>query len=863
VSEETQRAVGALERIKALGKKALTPSVYYRNLRPELFSDTRGTSSPNLTKSLLEFQLDQLTANKKEHEFEEFCRRLAEHEICSNLMPQTGPVGGGDSKVDAATYPVATGLAERRYWCGKARPTSEDWGFAFSAKKDWRTKVKDDVGKIAQLPRKFQQIFFITNQPARDKVRAELEASLSSTSGARVTILDRSWIVEKVLASKLEGMTVACLGLDVGMQHERVQGPNDVARDRELSDLLEKLKGSTIAPQNDYALAQDYLEAAKLATELERPRPEIDGLFLQARDLAKKSEHTGLIIRCYYHHAWRTYFYFDDGPRTEEIFQEMQAYLPEVHDTEEAELFCNLASLLQTATDIGFFRQAEEKLKARNVAIRGRLEVIASDQSRPNNALHAETLLNELALREARFDRDAAAKCFARLKKCLKRSAGLGAYPLLKFTDIWEFYGQYFCDLPGYAELQAQMQRTLASRIGEVEAGQRQLTFGLQLLEKGLASEALKELAEAQRNLRKEETLDDSVRATFGCAACYGVLGLNWAARMELLSAAHVALNSMERFHEMPRRGAFVALRMSWKELQLGRIGPFLVWRNFLHGLLNVVDSLGIDTKMFAEELVRQDGCLSCLLMKVAPDDLAEITDLDQCLGALDLDFARFALLYRTGRRQQVVDEMAKVPGFSNAELDSTMALTCNQPAYAEAPDHLCDETRTICEFRTRLFGVNYRIRCRNKLGPILFAENLLGVLESALALAKWENLAFVVDEVVLFIDEDLAGKNPPDIKFGHSESSSEEKLLWKPDMIEWMRTSPVELRNFLHSLLLHLLFTTTIDPINDLKQELANWNEQKSFERALSATPTSVAIIDLLGRDKYDLNYWINSASP
>jgi len=144
-----------------------------------------------------------------------------------------------------------------------------------------------------------------------------------------------------------------------------------------------------------------------------------------------------------------------------------------------------------------------------------------------------------------------------------------------------------------------------------------------------------------------------------------------------------------------------------------------------------------------------------------------------------------------------------------------------------------------------------------------LFVENLLGVLESALALAKWENLAFVVDEVVLFVDEDHSGKNPPDMKFGRSESISEEKLLWKPDMIEWMRTNPVDLRNFLHSLLLHILFTTTIDPIKDLKQELATWNEQKSFERALNATPTSVAVIDLLGRDKYDLNHWINGATP
>jgi len=49
---------------------------------------------------------------EKETEFEEFCRRLVEAEICPNIKPQTGPVGGGDSKVDASTHPISKELAE-------------------------------------------------------------------------------------------------------------------------------------------------------------------------------------------------------------------------------------------------------------------------------------------------------------------------------------------------------------------------------------------------------------------------------------------------------------------------------------------------------------------------------------------------------------------------------------------------------------------------------------------------------------------------------------------------------------------------------------------------------------------------------
>src|SRR5688572_6168008 len=100
-----------------IGKEKLArPSAFYRHIHPELFSDSRPAEEPILTKALLEFHLEQLTTNKKEYEFEEFCLRIAEQEICSNLLPQTGPVGGGDSKVDSSTYPVSDELRQQRYW---------------------------------------------------------------------------------------------------------------------------------------------------------------------------------------------------------------------------------------------------------------------------------------------------------------------------------------------------------------------------------------------------------------------------------------------------------------------------------------------------------------------------------------------------------------------------------------------------------------------------------------------------------------------------------------------------------------------------------------------------------------------------
>src|SRR5258706_14493727 len=95
--------------------ESFQPSEYMRARRPELFSDSTEINTPNLTHDVFEYHLDTLTNRKQETVFEHFCRRLAEKELCPNLIPQTGPTGGGDSKVETETYPHAEGIALRWY----------------------------------------------------------------------------------------------------------------------------------------------------------------------------------------------------------------------------------------------------------------------------------------------------------------------------------------------------------------------------------------------------------------------------------------------------------------------------------------------------------------------------------------------------------------------------------------------------------------------------------------------------------------------------------------------------------------------------------------------------------------------------
>src|SRR5712664_3307806 len=123
--------------------RRLRPSEFMRARTPHLFSDTEVIEQAHLDRDTFEYHLETLTARKQELDFENFARKLAEKELCPNLIPQTGPTGGGDSKVDSETYPVSSELSNLWYYADakNQQGTTERWAFAFSTKADWKAKV--------------------------------------------------------------------------------------------------------------------------------------------------------------------------------------------------------------------------------------------------------------------------------------------------------------------------------------------------------------------------------------------------------------------------------------------------------------------------------------------------------------------------------------------------------------------------------------------------------------------------------------------------------------------------------------------------------------------------------------------------
>ena len=164
-----------------------------------MYSDSASVTRAKLNREDLGFILSTITAKNKEHEFEEYCREMVRLTVTPNLIPQTGPTGGGDSKVDSETYPVDEALAERFPFSVAVTASGERWAFAISAKQDWRSKVASDIRKVAEVERDrhrgFKKAFFLSSQLIPDKKRAEVEDRLRSETGLDVRIYDQNWLI--------------------------------------------------------------------------------------------------------------------------------------------------------------------------------------------------------------------------------------------------------------------------------------------------------------------------------------------------------------------------------------------------------------------------------------------------------------------------------------------------------------------------------------------------------------------------------------------------------------------------------------------------------------------------------------------
>lgn len=717
-------------------EKRVSPSEFMRQLRPELYSDTSDRAAYLLDAATLEYCLDTTTARNQTHDFEIFCRKLCERTICPNLKPATGPEGGGDSKADTETIPVADEVATLTY-VGEANAGQERWAFAFSAKKKWAEKVRNDVAGIVATQRDYQKIYCVTAQFARAKDRARVEDELTKQYGVTVTILDRNWIVDQIVDGDRRDLAFNYLGVGREIIGAHRLGPSDYSRSQQLEDIEKALGNPGAFSGMEMQRVTEALVAAKLSRNMERPRTETDGRFARAVRLAEQDGTYRQKLEAHYELIWTAFWWFDDIAHLNGSYDAFEKLVIDTEHAKNLELLCNLAQLLFNSVSHQHLTADEAKLEERTARLSDRLKSMAADGERPNNALEARTSLLVIEVNQAtlKMDPKSLALLWPQFSGVVKQAKGLGEFSTDRLTKLIEVFGNIAGRDPGYAQLVDDVAAFVSERTGEAQ-GALVLLKRAQQLDFEENFEMIRLLGKAARQLAKKEYADSLIEALQLLALAYRSAGLLWAARASCIFAMASIFIEAEEDSDLPASIVPTVMMLAWIAVELRHLPDALEAIRLVRGCAAGLPLDDASKQRVVKRLREFDLILASQILNFTAEELQQIVQLPDVLGGLGLQQSRSSLLYALGH-EAVLREEGSIPQEETPEsVAELFTLLASQPVSSNLHSPVIfNEADSQC-LVSRVQGVRVAVHHPTSDVSVLAAEAVIGSVEALFATA-------------------------------------------------------------------------------------------------------------------------------
>ena len=721
--------------VRKLYKNLKNPSEFMRSIRPEEFSDSIEMTDIKLSKEILEYTLAHLTKHMKELAFEQFARRLLEKEICPNLMPMTGPIGGGDGKVDSNNYPVSEDIASTWLVNSPEQAATEKWAFAFSAKKKWRSKVNADVKSIIGTSRGYSKIFFVTNQFVSGKKRQEVQDKLGEIYKVQLSILDRNWILEKVFNNGHQALAVECLHItNIEVIQNKSIGAKDTKRQSDLNAIEKNISDPNRYYGLQYQLAEDCLSSALIARGLGQSLNQIRTKFERALRIARKVEMNSQLLRIIYHLTWTLFFWYDQTDELLELYTKAEGYAVDSMEADHLLLLSNLWFLLFPKGRVGENGNMSHEFEDITNRLITHLDLLINDNDRPTNSLKAKYLKFHIIFvcnsKKGINNRPV----LIEFSNIAKRSESKLGFPTEQFVHRIEIIGEMIQDNDTYDNLLLECLELLESRTGEAKAGQGMMRRGYQLLKKKKYTSSVIWFGKAIGRLAKYEYTDELVRALLGCSFAYSELGLEWAARTQLVAAAAINTSDIAESGRPSKLTHDIMKRLVWTELRLGRIPCVINSIMVLDAITHLMEPEEVDMSSLEKEFNMIDAVLGILIIQSTIEDLKLVPQYPDLLENIGCIYSKLFLLYAMGNEDLVKAEGLFEDSTTSEEMYQFFLRTFDQPAFKQLevePNHLLGSTLRIM---TRVLGCDIIIEMNRYERSVHIAETICSSVESLLA---------------------------------------------------------------------------------------------------------------------------------
>jgi hypothetical protein len=797
-----------------------------RGLRPEYYSDTADRTMYRLDAGLLEYHLESITSRNQHHDFEIFCRKLCQRTICPNLLPSTGPEGGGDSKADSETVSVADEISIRSY-VGLANSGREKWAFAFSAKKTWSEKVRKDVAGIVETERGYTKIFCVTAQFARAKDRSRIEDELTKKYGIAVTVLDRSWIVEQVIAGDRKDLAFNYLHIGKEVVDAGRLGPIDYSRAQQLEDVEKSLADVGAFHGVEMQLATEALVAARLSRALERPRFETDGRFVRAIRLADEYGTFRQKLDANYEQIWTGFWWFDDVEFLNKNYDSFEAMVLENDQAKNLELLCNLVQLLFNSVIHHHLTADAAKLFDRAKRLGDRLDILTADLDRPNNALEAETSglllkLNQVLLARKR---EALASLWPKLSDVIRRARGLGEFSAERLIQLIEVFGNVAGSDPNYALLVDEVAAFVSERTGEGRGALVLLKRAKQLAADD-HFEMIRLLGKAARQLTKQEYSDSLIEALQLLSIAYRSAGMLWAARASCVFALASIFIEAGDNSELPISVIPTIVLLGSIAIELRHLPEGLEAIRLARGFAAKLPLSESSKQRLRERLLHLDLVLASQTLCFTATELQHASMLPDVYERLEMYQSRNALLYALGHEASLREEGYIPADETKDRVVEFFSLLAGQPVSDDLLGPVIFNQSQQQIYASKVLGMRIEVHHSGTDASILAAEAVIGSIEALFSTTLDLKVGAHTESFSIFIEE-TNEVSEPDFRLIKDEMTA--TVRWPLGQSPASYGKQIEVQKMLISLSVSIFAATCVAP--NMKEMLERFLDEEAIQ--------------------------------
>lgn len=670
------------------------------------------TSQTELTR-YIRYQLADLGAQNKNHDFEHLCRQFARLRICANILVATGPVGaGGDQGRDFETFRTYLRTTTPSTFLGDAGKEPIVFGCTLQ-KKSLKTKIKGDVKTICEGGSKLSAIYYFCESNLPVAQRHELSDWAKENHQVHLEIIDGATLSEQLSSVDLFWIAQEFLGISADIY----------PRPAESEEWYSKAKTRWLTGEQSITNSEEFFEvksAIRRSTFSDLEKPDLPLWISKMEMVIDSPELPYLRQRATYEVCVAALRGLNNLTTKAALVQSYFAGLRDLTSTAELKdatvllSYCSTAIIAEQFTfEVALLHEWSAVLKEK---IGGEIAVAMNSTQRANLYQirgHVATL-PFVAGTTANADFSQALSWW---NMALDEAEDSPLFPLESFSSLLCQLAGYFPDDNAVIELSSRADDLLAKRVGQYSAAEnaRELANAFLKADKYLA--AIKQLHRSKEKWFAAETLKGSLISMLILANAYRALGLHYASKHYAYSAGFLALKADDE--TLRRFSAAAAFELCMSAFYAGE------WLNLFHFASVAVMTSG---HFKQDELQSESEKLQRLYLQLA-GALAFARRFSSGTLAACKELLGSALL--PNGDDEIVLQLSESNEVSMAHLSDEEMWEALQENLGARPFVDIGVSRTI---EWMASGIKWQIHCKNNGASVAIAEQVAAALQVLLA---------------------------------------------------------------------------------------------------------------------------------